>query len=69
MTRHHGDSRPTNLAAAADFENKKNEEKNETPNSNCRKSGLQATVQHHFFRADFRRRNMKLHQQKQSVLL
>ena len=32
MTRHHGDSRPTNVAAATDFENKKDEEKTETPN-------------------------------------
>ena len=35
MTRHHEDSRPTNLAAATDFENKKDEEKTETPNQNC----------------------------------
>ena len=32
MTRHHDDSRPTNLAASPDFENKKDEEKIETQN-------------------------------------
>ena len=31
MTRHVDHSRPTNLASATDFENKKDEEKTETP--------------------------------------
>ena len=32
MTGHHDNSRPTYLASAADFENKKDEEKTETQN-------------------------------------
>ena len=60
MTRHHDNSWPTNLAAATDFENKKDEEKTETPNKICWKSGLQTTVQPHFFRPDFRLRDMSL---------